>query len=96
MFVVTVTFTVKPGLMAQFMPLMLVNAAASRNDEPDCLQFDVCTDPARPDQVFLYERYTNAAAFEAHLAAPHFKTFAAQIEDLLADRELTTFTQVAQ
>jgi len=96
MFAVTVTFTVKPGRMADFMPLMLVNAAASRDGEPDCLQFDVCTDPARSDQVFLYELYTDADAFDAHLQTPHFKTFAAQVEDMLAGRELSTFSKVVQ
>lgn len=95
MFAVTVTFQIHPGQMVAFMPLMMHNAAASR-DEPGCRQFDVCTDPARPDDVFLYEIYTDSAAFDAHLAASHFLTFDAATRALVASRTLLTFVTVDQ
>ncbi len=96
MFAVVVTFTIKSGQMADFMPLMLANAKASRDNEAGCRQFDVCTDPARPDQVFLYEIYDDAAAFDVHLAAPHFVEFAAATGDMLADKNIVTYTTVHQ
>ncbi|MEL6701373.1 MAG: antibiotic biosynthesis monooxygenase, partial [Pseudomonadota bacterium] len=64
MYAVTVTFQIKPGQMAAFMPLMQANARTSLAAEPECHQFDIATDPARPDEVFLYELYTDAAAFD--------------------------------
>ena len=76
MFAVTVEFTLDPAQRDAFMPLMLENAERSRQDEPGCRQFDVCTDATRPDRVFLYELYDDAAAFDAQLAAPHFRAFA--------------------
>jgi quinol monooxygenase YgiN len=47
------------------------NATATREREPGCRQFDVCTS-ADDGLVFLYEVYDDRAAFDAHLAAPHF------------------------
>lgn len=90
-YVVTVTFGIKPGQMAAFMPLMRDNADTSRADEPGCLQFDVCTDAAQPDTVFLYEVYTDRAAFDAHLQARHFLTFDAAVADMIATKAVVTF-----
>ena len=86
MYVVTVEFTIDPARWNDFLPLMLENAARSRNDEPGCRQFDVCTDAARPGLVFLYELYDDAAAFDAHLAAPHYLSFAAATKAMVTRR----------
>ena len=94
MFAVTVVFTLKSGSAEAFLPLIKANAATSLGDEPGCHQFDVCWDPARPDEVFLYELYEDAAAFDAHLAAEHFKAFSAASADLVADKQARTYTQV--
>ena len=75
MFVVTVAFTLQPGEAGAFLPLMRANAATSLQAEPGCLRFDVCTDPDRPDEVFLYEVYASPEAFAAHLASAHFTGF---------------------
>ncbi|MCJ7874133.1 putative quinol monooxygenase [Phaeobacter sp. J2-8] len=94
MYAVTVTFTLKPGQGEQFLPLMSDNAATSLRVEEGCHQFDVCTDPARPDEVFLYELYTDAAAFQAHLAADHFKAFDAATADMVADKRVALYAEV--
>jgi len=96
MFVVTVNFAVKPALMAAFLPKMKENAATSLRDEAGCHQFDVCTDPARPDEVFLYEVYTDAAAFDAHLATAHFRSFDAAVRDMIATKVVVTYGEVQQ
>ena len=75
MFVVTVEFKVRPEFVAQFLPEMIANARATASTEPGCRQFDVCTDPQDQTRVFLYELYDDRAAFDAHLATPHFKEF---------------------
>jgi autoinducer 2-degrading protein len=95
MFAVTVTFEVAPGRMADLMPPLLENARASR-EEPGCRRFDVLTDPARPDTIFLYELYDDAAGFEAHMNYPHFKTFAAIVEPMIKSRELLTWESVSE
>lgn len=36
-------------------------------------------DPGRPNEIFLYELYTDRAAFEAHLASDQFVAFDANV-----------------
>ena len=73
--VVAVVFRAKPAHRDEFRRAMIENATASRTREPGCRQFDVCTDPQDQTRVFLYELYDDRAAFDAHLATPHFKEF---------------------
>ncbi len=75
MYIVTVAFEIKAEKLEAFRAQMVANARASRGQEPGCLQFDVCADPAKPECIFLYEAYVDRAAFDAHLAAEHFKEF---------------------
>lgn len=96
MFAVTVTFRLNPGVAPSFLPLMRENARESRGHEPGCRQFDVCTDPARPDQVFLYEIYEDADAFQAHLKTTHYREFDAATSELIAEKTVFTFASVVQ
>ncbi len=96
MYAVVVTFIIKPDEYAVFMPLMHHNAQISLNDETECHQFDVLTDPEQPNEVLLYELYTNAAAFDVHLASEHFKRFNEATADMIVAKTVRTFTQVAQ
>ena len=95
MFVVAVEFTIDRAQWADFLPLMLENARRSREGEPGCRQFDVCADEARPGIVFLYELYDDRAAFDAHLASPHFKAFAAATQAMITGRRVTTWRRAA-
>jgi quinol monooxygenase YgiN len=96
MFAVVVTFSIANGRMRDFLPLMKDNAATSLGTEPGCRQFDIATDPARPDEVFLYELYEDATAFQTHLASDHFKSFNAATEALIASKSVKTYVQVIQ
>ncbi|MCQ4289453.1 antibiotic biosynthesis monooxygenase [Pseudomonas stutzeri] len=62
----------KPGSFAQFMEAMRVNAAASVQNEPDCLVFDVVQDLNDPDLVYLYELYRDELAFTYHKTTEHY------------------------
>lgn len=94
MFAVVVTFEIEPGQFDAFMPLMTENAQTSLSDEPGCQRFDVCTDPGRPGEVFLYELYTDEAAFSAHLDSAHFKAFDAKVAAMIQSKHVRTFRQV--
>ncbi|MDA7425403.1 putative quinol monooxygenase [Thalassococcus lentus] len=94
MYAVTVWIRIKAERLAEFLPLMMTNAALSLGQEPGCHRFDVCTDSDRSDEIFLYELYTNRAAFEAHLASDHFKAFDEAVSDMIASKHLQTFDQV--
>lgn len=96
MFAVTVTFTTRTGNMAAFLPLVRAQAANSLRLEPACHRFDVWTDVARPDEVFLYEIYQDAAAFDAHLASAHFKRFAEETAPMVSDKQVVTWSNEEQ
>jgi len=96
MFAVTVTFQIEPDRIPDFLPLLHANAQTSLAIEDGCHQFDVATDPQHPHEVFLYELYTNRAAFDAHLGSPHFKAFDAQVVDMIAHKSVKTFAEVQQ
>lgn len=93
MFAVVVTIQVAPGRMADFKPAMMENARASLS-EPACHRFDVATDPARPDEVFLYELYDDEEGFAAHRETAHYKTFDARSADLIATKDVRTYAVV--
>jgi len=91
MFVVTVTFEALPERAADFLARVKRQAADSLAAEPGCHHFDVCTDSERPGRVFLYELYTDRAAFQAHLATAHFKAFDAEAGPMLASKLIETW-----
>ena len=91
MYVITVEFTIPPEHLAAFMPLMLENARISRETEPGCRRFDVCGDPAQPEHVFLYELYDDRVAFDAHLAAAHFKVFDGAVKAMVASKAVHAY-----
>jgi autoinducer 2-degrading protein len=96
MFVVTVTFQIKPDQFEAFLPLMVQNAQASLTIEDGCRQFDVCTDENRPEEVFLYEVYDDEAAFKVHLTTPHFLKFDAEVAEMIREKTIKTYKGVSQ
>lgn len=95
-YAVCATFHLHPGARDAFMPHIVENAARSRAEESGCRLFDVCTDPARPDTVFLYEVYDDAAAFDTHKAAAHYAAFADATAALVAAKDVVTWAEVAR
>ncbi|MBD2838210.1 antibiotic biosynthesis monooxygenase [Pseudomonas sp. JM0905a] len=77
----------RPGSLDAFMDAMRVNAAASVRDEPGCLVFDVLQDRSDPDLVWLYEVYTDEAAFEAHMRTPHFLASRPLVDPLILEQD---------
>ena len=72
MFSLLVQVEVRPEWREEFLAGISANAEASVRDEPGCLRFDVCSVAADPHRFLYYELYTDAAAFAAHKASPHF------------------------
>lgn len=91
MFVITVQFRIKPGMLNAFLPLMEANARQSLADEPGCRQFDVCQNPEIPEEIFLYEVYDDAAAFSEHLATAHFKEFDAATTQMIETKTVQSY-----
>jgi quinol monooxygenase YgiN len=74
-FVITVAFDLHDGALREFLPMIVENANRSRSVEPGCERFDVLVPKDSSTQVFLYEIYTDKAAFGEHLKAQHFLDF---------------------
>lgn len=96
MLAVVVTFEIKPEAVAAFTDLVCHNAETSLLLEPGCSRFDVCTDARKPNEVFLYELYDDAAAFDAHLASKHYHVFNAAVSDMVRHKTVQTYAQVQQ
>jgi (4S)-4-hydroxy-5-phosphonooxypentane-2,3-dione isomerase len=94
MYVVTVAFVVKPEHAAAFSREVVANARLSRDMERGCRQFDVCAAPDDPTSIFLYEVYTDRAAFDAHLATAHFRAFDAMVGAWVASKTVRTFQRI--
>ena len=88
MFVVCVEFEIMPRHLDDFLVAMRKNAAQSHALEAGCQQFDVCQDQQKPNTIFLYEIYDDAAAFEAHKAAPHYHEFNHSIDGMVVKKSV--------
>ncbi|MEL7430307.1 MAG: putative quinol monooxygenase [Pseudomonadota bacterium] len=93
-FVVSVLFEIHPESMNAFLDLVVQNAKASLANEGGCLQFDVCTDDARPQEVYLYEIYASKEAFGLHLTTDHYKLFDQSIEGMVASKDVKTYARM--
>ena len=89
MYVVIVEFTIRSEHAAAFKQRVLQQARDSLELEAECHVFDVCFDPGRENFVLLYEVYTGKAAFDAHLASPHFLDFNATVQPWISDKKLS-------
>jgi autoinducer 2-degrading protein len=86
MFSLTVQLVVRPEQREEFLAGIAANAEASVRDEPGCLRFDVCSVAADENRFVLYELYTDAEAFAAHKAAPHFAQWRALADRAIAEQ----------
>ncbi len=94
MYVITVEFEVEPQHATEFCAAVVDNARRSRSSEPGCRQFDVCVAPDDPGRFFLYEVYDDRAAFDVHLATPHFRAFDPMVAPWLRRKTVRTLLRV--
>ena len=95
MYIVTVEFDLDPRFVAPFMEAMLENARKSKVLEAGCRQFDVCVSEDDPKKPFLYEVYDDRAAFEAHLATEHYRSFDTRVREWVRSKRVS-FYRVAR
>lgn len=86
MFVVTVVFECHAGQTEAFAAALEAQAHNSVTKEQDCLVFDVCNDPEKPARFFLYEVYSDEAAFDLHLKSDHFRDFDQKVSEMLVSK----------
>lgn len=93
MYVITVAFEVERQFVTEFRSAMMKQAAQSLTLEEACRQFDVCFDEDDEQKCFLYEKYDNREAFDAHLQSEHFKEFDAAVTPWLKSKTVASWTQ---
>ncbi|MCQ8241493.1 putative quinol monooxygenase [Rhizosaccharibacter radicis] len=74
-FVVIAEFRVQPGKRDEFLVACREDSLRSTTDEAGCRHFNVLTDPENESTVVLHEVYDDRAAFDTHLATPHWAAF---------------------
>lgn len=94
MFAVCVTFEIAPDHIGRFRDLVLAQAQTSIRSEPGCRRFDVLVDEDTPNEVFLYELYDDATAFDTHLESDHFRTFDADVKPMIKHKVVKTYRDV--
>ena len=90
MYVVTVLFEIIAEHAEAFREGVLQNAAASLAHEAGCHRFDACFSEDG-QRCFLYELYTDRAAFDEHIESSHFMEFNATSAGMVSDKKLATY-----
>lgn len=91
MYIVTVTFEIAADHLEEFRTAMHQQAENSLQLEEACQQFDVCYSEESAGLCFLYEKYDDKAAFQAHLLSEHFKAFDALVGSWIVSKTLNTW-----
>lgn len=92
MYVVTVNFVVASEFNSEFTSAMLEQARNSIELEEGCHVFDVCGATDDACSIYLYEKYTDASAFQTHLESAHFKAFDALVAPWLISKTVSTWS----
>lgn len=80
--VITARITVKPEAVEQFLTYANVIVLAS-NLEQGCLVYNLYQEVGKPSSFIFYEEYVHQEAIDFHNNTNHFKTFIAQITEIL-------------
>ncbi len=86
MYAVIVTFQTTDEAANRFRQRVVQQAKDSLQNEDGCLAFDVWTSSETPDTIFLYEIYTDRAAFDLHIETAHFKAFDADVQEMVKSK----------
>ena len=74
-------FQANEGMYDAALEAALVLTAHSVKEE-GCIAYDTFESATRPDVFMICETWTDEAALQAHMEAPHFKQYVGQLEAL--------------
>ena len=95
MLVLNVSLRVQPGMRAEFLESIAMQARATMREEPGCLAFQVSEDVADADHFLFHEVYRDEEALQAHGQTPHFAVWREAADRLLVpDSTTRTVTRV--
>ena len=90
-YVITVEFNVEAEHREAFRDALAKQASNSLEREAECHTFHVCADENDGPRFFLYEQYSDRAAFDAHLATDHFQEFSALIAPWVTSKQVNSW-----
>jgi (4S)-4-hydroxy-5-phosphonooxypentane-2,3-dione isomerase len=87
---------VKPGQEATIEQLQTELSQIAHAEEPDVLVYDFIKHRTEPQTYVVYARFTNEAAFDAHMKAPfHDRLVPPILASLAKDMDLQFFDWIA-
>lgn len=85
----------KPGLGSALEAHVRQVVAPSRA-EAGCVSYTLHRVTGNPDAFVFYEKWTDQAALDAHVASPHYKTYREQTASLLAQRDVQYLEEIKE
>ena len=86
MITVLAKLTAQPGKEAEMQAAIAALVADVDANEPGVLTYTLHTTEGDPTVFWMYEEYTDDAAFAAHNTTPHMKSFATSMREIAASR----------
>lgn len=96
MLVHTAHLRVRPDVVQAFKTRIQRHAATTLAAEPGCHRFDLHQETSDPTLFLLVEHYADAAALEAHRAAPHYLQFREDVKDWVVERSWWFWSQMTE
>ncbi len=72
MIIISGTISIDPASRDAFLVASAPLQKATRDDEPGCLAYVFSADPVEPEQIVVYELWSDAASLEAHFLHPNY------------------------
>lgn len=89
-----VNLDIVPADLDKFKAAVTANGAVAVK-EAGCSEFNISVSSKDPSHVFLFEVWDSAAALDAYRATDQFKNFSATTKDMVAERNIKTFSPVS-
>ncbi|MBN1653369.1 MAG: antibiotic biosynthesis monooxygenase [Deltaproteobacteria bacterium] len=83
MIAVIAQMKVVDGKAEQFETIMKQLQKRVRDEEPDCLQYDICR-AREPNAYFMIERYIDKQALKTHSSTEYFKEGSVKLQEVMA------------
>jgi quinol monooxygenase YgiN len=79
---------IDPAQLEAFKAAVTEGVEAAVHSEPGVLALYAVSEKDNPNRVRVFEMYTDAAAYAAHLETPHFKKFRTTTDKMVLSRKL--------
>ena len=93
MHVIMVELQIKPEHVDAFQKEIARHIKATRENEPGCLQFDLCVDKDDPRTYYFYEVYADDEALERHHNSPSLAAYFEASKEWAERRAVHTATR---